>query len=168
MPFSIMTSLRYYDVTHFLADPNDNCTAYVKLEIKDILFVRMFWFSVPIFIEKITINYENHVYCPVTLHLSFIPFGPPIRVGSVRDTSFTYLRILFNTKKTKTNNCLYLHIDENRGSIPIILPLWDPHKEGSDIRRPLILWDTFPPYLRMLSQQKIFLKFLIKIWGRSP
>ena len=27
----IMTSPRYYDVTHFLTDPNENCTSYVKL-----------------------------------------------------------------------------------------------------------------------------------------
>ena len=45
MPFSIMTLGRYYDVTHFLTDLNENCTAYVKLKIKDILFVRIFWFS---------------------------------------------------------------------------------------------------------------------------
>ena len=35
MNFVIMTSLRYYDVTHFLTDPDENLTAYVKLEIKD-------------------------------------------------------------------------------------------------------------------------------------
>ena len=45
MPFSIMTSPRYYDVTHFLTDLNENCTAYVKLKIKDILFMLIFWFS---------------------------------------------------------------------------------------------------------------------------
>ena len=39
MKFSIMTSPRYYDVTHFLTNHNENCTVYVKLEIKDILFV---------------------------------------------------------------------------------------------------------------------------------
>ena len=80
MPFSIMKSPRYYDVTHFLTDLNENCTAYVKLKIKDILFVRIFLIFA-IFIEKITINYENHVNCPVTLHLPPIPFGPLIRVG---------------------------------------------------------------------------------------
>ena len=31
-----------------------------------------------IFMEKITINYENHVNCPVTLHLPPIPFGLPL------------------------------------------------------------------------------------------
>ena len=45
MPFSIMTSPRYYDVTHFLTDLNENCTAYVKLKIKDISFVKIFGFS---------------------------------------------------------------------------------------------------------------------------
>ena len=48
---------------------NENCTACVKLEIKDILFMRYF-FIYGIFIEKITIYYENHVYSAVTLHLS--------------------------------------------------------------------------------------------------
>ena len=42
IPFSIMTSPHYYDVTHFLTDLHENCTAYVKLEIKDILFVIIF------------------------------------------------------------------------------------------------------------------------------
>ena len=40
-----MTSPRYYDVTHFLTDLNENCTAYVKLKIKAILFVRFFDFQ---------------------------------------------------------------------------------------------------------------------------
>ena len=51
----------------FLTDPNENCTVYVKLKRKDILFN----FSIfGIFIEKIKTNYDNHVYCPVTLHFS--------------------------------------------------------------------------------------------------
>ena len=74
--FSIMTSPRYYDVTHFLTDPDEICTVslYVKLEIKDILFVRTFWFSEYLlrklrFITKIT----------SIVQLSYtIPFGPPI------------------------------------------------------------------------------------------
>ena len=45
MPFSIMTSPRYYDVTRFLTDLDENFTTYVKLKIKDILFVRIFLFS---------------------------------------------------------------------------------------------------------------------------
>ena len=54
-----MTSLRYYKVTYFLTDPNEICTAYVKLEIKDILFMRVFLFSKYLvrklrFITKIT------------------------------------------------------------------------------------------------------------------
>ena len=36
-----MTSPRYYDVTHFVTDAYENYTAYVKSEIKDILFVRI-------------------------------------------------------------------------------------------------------------------------------
>ena len=96
MPFSIMTSPHYYDgVTHFLADLDENCTAYVKLKMKDILFVRIFLIF-GIFIEKNTIIYKNHVNCPVTLHLPPSLLGHPlIRVCFVRDTSFTYLKILF-------------------------------------------------------------------------
>ena len=71
-----MTSPRYYDVTHFLTDLYENCTAYVKLKIKDVLFV---------------INYENHANCPVTLHMPPIPFGPPRLLGWV----------LLGTHKTK-------------------------------------------------------------------
>ena len=62
-----MTSPRYYDVTHFLTDPNENCTAYVKLERN---FVHVNFLIFGIFIEKHTIYYENHVYSAVTLHLS--------------------------------------------------------------------------------------------------
>ena len=69
MKFVIMASPRYYDVAHFLTDTNEICTAYVKLEIKDILFMLIF-FIFGIFIEKIKIYYENHVYSAVTLHLS--------------------------------------------------------------------------------------------------
>ena len=66
-----MTSPRHYDVTHLLTDPNKICTAYVKFEIRH--FVCENFLILGIFIEKITINYENHVYCPVTLHLSHNP-----------------------------------------------------------------------------------------------
>ena len=68
MNFVIMTSARYYDVTHFLTDPNENCSAYVKLEIR--YFVRENVLIFGLFIEKITIYYGNHVYSAVTLHLS--------------------------------------------------------------------------------------------------
>ena len=121
MKFSIMTLPRYFDVSYFLTDPNENCTAYIKLEIKEI-----------------------------TLHLFPIPFGLPIRVGSVRDTSFTYLRILFQQKKiiiiiiVITKNC------ENQGRS--LSPFGLPIRGGGS--SPLIFWDTFPPYLRMLFQQK--------------
>ena len=36
-----MTPPRYYDVTHFFTDPNEICKANVKLEIKNILFMRI-------------------------------------------------------------------------------------------------------------------------------
>ena len=57
--FSIMTSPCYYDVTHFLTDPNEICAAYVKLDIKDTLFLIFFLFSEYLlrklrFISKIT------------------------------------------------------------------------------------------------------------------
>ena len=54
--FSIMTSPRYYDVTHFLTDPNENCTAYAKLERN---FVHVNFLISGIFIEKRTIYYEK-------------------------------------------------------------------------------------------------------------
>ena len=95
-----MTTQRYYDVIHFLTDSDENCTGYVKLNSKMFLFVELFDFW--------NINGENYdllrksrAYCTVTLHLSPIPFGPLIKVGSVMDTSFTYLRILFQHKKNK-------------------------------------------------------------------
>ena len=65
-------------------------------------FVRENFFIFGIFIEKITIYYENHVYS-AQMQLPYtsppIAFGLPIRVASVRDTSFTYLTILFKHKK---------------------------------------------------------------------
>ena len=82
----------YYDVTHFSTDLNENCRAYVKLKIRHFVCKNFLIFG--IFIEKIMINYENHVNCPVTLHLPPILFGPPIRVGSVGDTSPPYLKML--------------------------------------------------------------------------
>ena len=92
-----MTSSLYYDVPYFWTDINENCAAYAELEIKDILFV---FFSEYLFrklrlITKIT----SFVQLPYTSPT--IPFGPSIRVGSVRDTSFTYLRIIFQHKKKK-------------------------------------------------------------------
>ena len=52
MKFSIMTSPHYYDVTHFLNDSNENCTAYAKLNSK-IFFLGTFLIF-GIFIEKIS------------------------------------------------------------------------------------------------------------------
>ena len=76
MPFSIMTSPRYYDVTHFLTDLDENFTEYVKLKIKDILFIEFLIFGM--FIEKITINYEiaSIVQLPYTSPIS--PLGRPL------------------------------------------------------------------------------------------
>ena len=65
---------RYYNVTHFLSKPDErieSCTAYIKLEIRH--FVRENFLIFGIFIEKIKIYYENHIYSAVTLHLSSHP-----------------------------------------------------------------------------------------------
>ena len=83
----------------FLTDPN-KLHSMCKIR-NERHFIRENFLIFGIFIEKVTIYYENHVYSAVTLYLSPIPFGPPVRVGSVSDTSFTYLRILFSTQKTK-------------------------------------------------------------------
>ena len=77
MPFSIMTSPSYHDVTHFSTDLNENCRAYVKLKKKR-HFVWKNFLIFGIFIEKIMINYENHVNCPVTLHLPLSSLGRPL------------------------------------------------------------------------------------------
>ena len=53
------------------------------------------------------IYYENHVYSAISYptHLFPIPFGLPIRVVSVRDTSsHSYMRILFQHTHTKKNS----------------------------------------------------------------
>ena len=96
MLFSMMTSNRYYAVTHFLTDPNEIRTVYVKLEIKDILFIRLFWFSEYLLRKVRFITKKN-----TTLHFSPILFGPLITVSSVRGTSFTYLMILFEHTHTQ-------------------------------------------------------------------
>ena len=71
MSFSIITSPSYYNVTHFLTDLNEIRSVYIKLKIKH--FVPEKFLILRIFIEKITIYYENHVYSAVTLHLSLHP-----------------------------------------------------------------------------------------------
>ena len=97
-----MTSPSYYDVTHFLTDPNENSTAYVKLEIKKHFVLEIFFlFSEYLlrklrFITKITSIVQLPYTSPPPPP---IPFGLPIRVVSVRDTSFTYLRILSQHRK---------------------------------------------------------------------
>ena len=105
MNLVVFYSLFYNDVTtllwrhSFLTDLNENCTAYVKLKTKDILFVIFFfWFS-EYLLRKLRLI--TKITSIVQLPYTPIPFGPPIRVGFVRDTSLTYLRILFNTKNKK-------------------------------------------------------------------
>ena len=101
-------NLWHHSFNQFLRDHNEICTGYVKLEIRHFVCENLliFW----IFIEKIVIYCENYVYCTVQLPCTFPPpsLWTPIRVGSVRDTSFTNLRILFQHKKQK-NNCFYLN-----------------------------------------------------------
>ena len=104
MKFSIMTSPRYYDVTHFWPILMKIAQhSYVKLEIKVILLVRSFWF-LEYLLRKLQVitKITSIVLLPYTSPP--IPFELLIRVGSVRDPSFTYLRILFQHKK---NNSFY-------------------------------------------------------------
>ena len=152
MKFSIMTSPHYYDVTHFLTDSNENWTAYVKLNPKIFLFVELFWFF-GILIEKITIYYENPVYCTVTLHLSPSPLGRPlgwVLLGTHLSHTWGYF---LNTKKI-----FFTKSGENKGWSLLSPSLWPPIWGAStcSTRSSLIVWDTFPPYLRMPFQQKTF------------
>ena len=124
MPFSIMTSPRYYDVTHFLTDLNENCTAYVKLKIKDILFVRNLWFSEYLWrklrlITKIT----SIVQLPYTSPFPS-PLGSPLGWVLLGTHLWHTWGYFFNTKnkKKKNNNSFYLNW-WNPGSIPIIPPI---------------------------------------------
>ena len=149
-----MTPPRYYGVTHFLADFNENCTAYVKLNSKIFLFMDFFLFS-EYLLRKLRFI-TSIVQLPYTS--PSIPFGPPIRVVSVSDTFFTYLRILFQHKKI----IVFTKNGENQGRSLS----WPPHifffffgGEGSSTRSSLIFWDTFPPYLRILFQQIFFCNF---------
>ena len=73
------TSPRYYDVTHFLTNLNEN-KLHGKCKIENERhFVCENFLIFGIFIEKITINYENHVNCQVTLHLApQSPLGRPL------------------------------------------------------------------------------------------
>ena len=114
-----MTSLRYYEVTYFLKDPNEICTAYVLVFIFEFLFSKYLVRKLR-FITKIT----SIVQLPYTSFPPPIPSVPPIRVGSVRDTSFIYLRILFQHKK-QNKKMLFTEIGEKQTRSPP--PLWAPH-----------------------------------------
>ena len=86
----------------FFTDPNENCTTYVCKIRNKRHFVHENFLIFGLFIEKITINYENHVNCPVTLHLSPpFPFGRPlgwVLLGTHLSHTWGYF---FNTKKKK-------------------------------------------------------------------
>ena len=120
MPFSIMTSPRYYDVTHFLTDLNENCTSHVKLKIRHFVCENFFNFRTTYGKNYNKLWKSHQLSSYPTPPPPPIPFGPSIRVGFVRDTSLTYLRIFFQYLKQK-NNSFYLHWWKP-GSIPIILP----------------------------------------------
>ena len=87
---------RHSRYLHGVQIKNQTFSQIIGHKMKDILFVRIF-LILGIFIEKITINNENHVYCPPIVH--HISLGLSISVGSVRDISFTYLIILFQHQK---------------------------------------------------------------------
>ena len=143
MKFSIMTSPRYHDVTHFLTDSGENCTSYVKLNSKIFLFVEPFWFSEHLLRKlRVITKIPSIVQLPYTYYFSY----PTVT-------------LLFQHKKNSFYQKWW-----KPGSIPItpppphpLAPIW----WGSSTRSPLIFWDTFPPYLRMLFQQTFFfLQFL--------
>ena len=101
MPISIMTSPRYYNAIHFLTDLNENGTANIKFKIKDILFMRIFWFS------------------------HFL-WGHPIGwVLSGTHLSHT-LGYFFNTKNKKII-IVFTQIGENQGQSLSSSPNLDPH-----------------------------------------
>ena len=62
-----MTSPWYYDVTFLFTDPDKICTAYVKLNSKHILFVRIFWFSI--------IFNDNYDYSYIYIYTVYIYIG---------------------------------------------------------------------------------------------
>ena len=119
-----------------------------------------------IFIEKITINYENHVNCPVNQHLPPSPLGRPLGWVLLGTHLWHTWGYFFNTKNKKNNNSFYLNWWKP-GTITIIpLPFGPPLGRPNII--PLIFWDASPPYLRMLFQHFFFFATLTKILGRSP
>ena len=83
-------------------------------------FVRENFLNFVIFIEKITINYENYVNCQVTTHLS----PPPSLLGRLLGWVLlgTHLSHTWGYKK----NSFYINWWKP-GSIPIILLPWAPH-----------------------------------------
>ena len=122
MLFSIMTSPCYYDVTHFLIDLNENCTAYVKLKIKDILFVKIFRFSEYLLRKlRLLTKITSTVQLPYTSPPPS-PLGRPlgwVLLGTHLLHTWGYF---FNTKNKKNNNSFYLNWWKP-GSIPITPPL---------------------------------------------
>ena len=93
----------------FLTVPNEICSAYVKLNYKNILFVNMLWFSIYFsiklrFIAKITsiallpYTFPHHLWAS---HYGGFGTRSPLLFW---DLSPTYLRILFEKKRKKINS----------------------------------------------------------------
>ena len=59
MKFSIMTSPRQVTSQILFTDPDEICTAYVKLHSKHILFIRIFRFS---------INFHIYIYIHIYIY----------------------------------------------------------------------------------------------------
>ena len=104
----------YNDVTHFLTDSNENCTAYVKLNSKVFLFVERFWFSKYLlgklgFITKI----PSIVQLPYTSPPS--PLGRPlvwVLLGTHLSQTWGYF---FSTKNKNKKIIVLTKNGENQG-----------------------------------------------------
>ena len=62
---------------NFLTDSNENCTAYVKLNSKIILFVELFWFS-EYLLRKLQLLRKSHLLYSYPTPLLPSPLGRPL------------------------------------------------------------------------------------------
>ena len=76
MPFSILTPPRYHNVTHFLTDPDEIYTVYVKLKIKNILFMVIFYFR-NIYSENYDLLQKSRLFSSYPTPLPPSPLGRP-------------------------------------------------------------------------------------------
>ena len=89
---------------YFLTDPNENCASCIKLEIKDILFMRILDF-LNIYWENYDLLRKSLLWCSYPTPLPPSPLGRPLRwvlLGTHLSHTWGYF---FNTKKN--NNGLY-------------------------------------------------------------